>query len=754
MNKKLILPTFALLLILIFAGFASAIQCESEDVLHGLRKALYSYYTDDSSAINFTADELKSLLVFYMGIEPDEITVDCTGQSDKIEKMNALPDKIPSCSDGTKYGKCSLNKPMYCFAGTLVPRCRLCGCPEGEWCDVDYVYTEKGNQGRWGKCNPGYEVQCSVDSDCGISDYIEDYFCQSGDVYRSYVQYTCLNPGEEDSSCLDETSAVLTDDCESWEECVEGQSECQAIASNVKFDLALRIADCATIGTDCEELYEGIETYGCALEGATVTLAAENQWNDYNAQLIVNSGEHSDVGDAPSGRPEWIKFKNIPVWTGTRDYSSDNGFYRVTVSKEDYTAKTGLVGIFGTTGSDLYWSREFIGNYICLDETEGPLIPDLIVEDLYYSGPYYIKVKYCNVGDASSESDFLIKLRNEENGKEFPGNHYYRFKVPAAGECKETGGFTCGLIGISCGDRVNVSAIIDWEQRVEESNENNNKMTKVIGTATEQDGPPTVDIDVFPLTVEQGQTFNVTVFGTDDVGLNMIWWWGVNTSDSELNKAHVFGCNGAKTCSYSWLVSTNALGTLTLGANSRDTAYPVPGEPHQASEGDGIAYATVAVGQVENWCVDSDSGVYPYIKGRVYGMQNGNLVNLSDSCNWNYIYERYCDGTNIAYSYTLCSYGCSDGACIEGTTICTDSDGGTNYYVKGTARTNNLNIEGAYDCCKMQYSTQMGDPVAHRGPGGGPCVDEGPYLYEAICKNNLPTHTVYTCPNGCKNGVC
>ncbi|MBI2124627.1 hypothetical protein HYT92_02435 [Candidatus Pacearchaeota archaeon] len=112
---------------------------------------------------------------------------------------------------------------------------------------------------------------------------------------------------------------------------------------------------------------------------------------------------------------------------------------------------------------------------------------------------------------------------------------------------------------------------------------------------TINDSAPTVAISVAPTNVPKGQFFNVTVTGTDDVGLAAIWWWGVSTSDTELNKAHWFSCNGAKVCKNSWLVSTNATDILTLGANSRDTAYPVAGQPHQASEGAGIAYATITV---------------------------------------------------------------------------------------------------------------------------------------------------------------
>ncbi|MFH1431746.1 MAG: CARDB domain-containing protein, partial [archaeon] len=115
----------------------------------------------------------------------------------------------------------------------------------------------------------------------------------------------------------------------------------------------------------------------------------------------------------------------------------------------------------------------------CINETAKP---DLVVRDIYYDGSYFIKVKYCNIGSGSSDSDFLIKLRNENTGTEFPGNRYYRFKVPAPGMCELTGGYTCSLIGAFCGDYINISATIDWEGRVNESNENNNVLAKTIGS--------------------------------------------------------------------------------------------------------------------------------------------------------------------------------------------------------------------------------------------------------------------------------
>lgn len=235
MNPKL-LAAFALFLLVSVSFVIAQERCDVGVTLEGLRKALYTYYTSpEESAKHITTQELRDMLAFYVSIKSSEGTVDCTNtQSSLADKGIILLDTIPTCSDGTKYGKCNYNnKPMYCYAGNLVPRCRLCGCPVGQWCDPNYVYSEKGNEGRWGKCYAGTNVSCAVDTDCGISEYTGDYYCQEGDVYRNYVKHACLNPGEASSQCKEETVAVLIDDCQEGEECVGGQSVCQTVTPPV-----------------------------------------------------------------------------------------------------------------------------------------------------------------------------------------------------------------------------------------------------------------------------------------------------------------------------------------------------------------------------------------------------------------------------------------------------------------------------------------------------------------------------------------
>jgi len=180
-------------------------------------------------------------------------------------------------------------------------------------------------------------------------------------------------------------------------------------------------------------------------------------------------------------------------------------------------------------------------------------------------------------------------------------------------------------------------------------------------------------------------------------------------------------------------------------------------------------------------CTDSDGGKDYYIRGKATGLYRDEKVTGSiwgedatncsmredNSLNYSIFYdccsspgskqlnEAYCDENGIMQSVGYqCPNGCENGACIKEETTCTDSDGGANYYQYGSAESTTNDVEGRVDCCKLYYSTNMGDSVEHIGSGGGACVTSGPYLYEAICENNIPYVMVYQCPNGCENGVC
>lgn len=112
------------------------------------------------------------------------------------------------------------------------------------------------------------------------------------------------------------------------------------------------------------------------------------------------------------------------------------------------------------------------------------------------------------------------------------------------------------------------------------------------------DRPPTVSITVSPKMVRLGETFKVLLKAEDDVELQSMWWWGDDTGVPELDKAHTAEVSGKSSAS-SWTATASKEGTFTLLANARDSSYPTPGEAHQASEGAGLARATITVVSME-----------------------------------------------------------------------------------------------------------------------------------------------------------
>lgn len=105
--------------------------------------------------------------------------------------------------------------------------------------------------------------------------------------------------------------------------------------------------------------------------------------------------------------------------------------------------------------------------------------PDLIITSIHKKEgkSYYYYIKYMNIG-APSRGDFLISLSSARG--QYPGNSYFRFPLPAPCLEKETGGITVGLVGVSETASVKLTAEIDWEKRVSESNEKNNFYTTIV----------------------------------------------------------------------------------------------------------------------------------------------------------------------------------------------------------------------------------------------------------------------------------
>ena len=145
-------------------------------------------------------------------------------------------------------------------------------------------------------------------------------------------------------------------------------------------------------------------------------------------------------------------------------------------------------------------------------------------------------------------------------------------------------------------------------------------------------------------------------------------------------------------------------------------------------------------------CADTDvhpefpSGKNPFEKGTTSD-SNTNRIEPDYCVNNNQLTEWFCgippEGTSFMYFY--CSdlgKVCQDGACVD--FVCTDTDGGRNYYVYGENTGYNPNMREIYTSRDM-------------------CLFEGPNnanLQEAWCENNIQNIEVYNCPQGCQDGAC
>lgn len=149
--------------------------------------------------------------------------------------------------------------------------------------------------------------------------------------------------------------------------------------------------------------------------------------------------------------------------------------------------------------------------------------------------------------------------------------------------------------------------------------------------------------------------------------------------------------------------------------------------------------------QTSSQCTDSDGGNDHYVKGVLSGTA-GQYV-YTDACGSgtnkipkaNHLQEWDCSGKHVTLENFNCPNGCKDGACVQkefSYANCSDTDGGTDYFVKGD----------------FTYDTLRNGKVNGHAGGTEKCV--GNIVEENSCTDGSPKITRYTCPKGCKDGAC
>ena len=177
MRKIIILGTIFVLSMLILSSIAQAQTCDTAHIRNVLRKALFDYFKDPSNS-KLDVAKIRDLLVFYLSIIPEQVTVDCSGIGSNsgttydiiVQEAGNVTVSIPVCSDGTEYGECSTQKPGYCYNGRIKQNCETCGCLEGNTCQTD------------GKCglNETQPPPVCGDNVCGAAEICEIDNCCAG----------------------------------------------------------------------------------------------------------------------------------------------------------------------------------------------------------------------------------------------------------------------------------------------------------------------------------------------------------------------------------------------------------------------------------------------------------------------------------------------------------------------------------------------------------------------------------------------
>ena len=89
--------------------------------------------------------------------------------------------------------------------------------------DVDRELKEECLIGCFeGGCVDSYKFDCINDFDCGFNDFVGKTYCISDNVHQYYANWTCLDPGTENSSCKVELEDKLVDLCGDGLSCSAG----------------------------------------------------------------------------------------------------------------------------------------------------------------------------------------------------------------------------------------------------------------------------------------------------------------------------------------------------------------------------------------------------------------------------------------------------------------------------------------------------------------------------------------------------
>ncbi|OIO22994.1 hypothetical protein AUJ65_04630 [Candidatus Micrarchaeota archaeon CG1_02_51_15] len=141
-----------------------------------------SYYASAYSSYGTCSPAVVNVLSSYAPApQGTDVTI--------VVETAAAPTPVPApriCTDGTPWGMCSTNNPLYCRQGRLIQKASQCGCPSGQTVQGDSCVASTCSEGTpWGECSSIYQGQL-----CNGGRLVEDAVacgCPSGKVLNDGI---------------------------------------------------------------------------------------------------------------------------------------------------------------------------------------------------------------------------------------------------------------------------------------------------------------------------------------------------------------------------------------------------------------------------------------------------------------------------------------------------------------------------------------------------------------------------------------
>lgn len=201
-NKVSIILLFLLLvLIIIFGGYFISTKINDNKIINVNKN--YDNIKSQSIVINEDFSFKNNFLEANKDIEENK---------DLDEKKSTHKNRV-ECYDNFECG-IDYEEESYCIFNRVYKKVHTFECDKQCSEDVDRVLVENCLFGcSEGKCIDSFPFECSYDYECGFDDFIGDRYCSENNAHQKFINWSCENPGTENSKCKIDISDKLVDEC-------------------------------------------------------------------------------------------------------------------------------------------------------------------------------------------------------------------------------------------------------------------------------------------------------------------------------------------------------------------------------------------------------------------------------------------------------------------------------------------------------------------------------------------------------------